>query len=309
MAAPKVVVVGSCMMDVVVHVPRLPARGETVVGRSVATHVGGKGTNQAIAAARLGADVSLVGRVGADEFGDRVLAAAREAAVNCDLVVRDPANATGTAVPIVFDDGTNSIIAVPQANAAMSLEDVARAAPLIAEADVLLLQFEVPMHCVTAAARLAGAHGLTVILNTAPVAPLPAELAGLVGVVVANEWEAAALVPSAGPEPEAQVAALVALGIPSAVVTLGGLGAAVGTATSVETMPAFPAAAVDTVGAGDAFCGALAVALGGGKTFAASVEFAQAAAALSTERHGAAASLPALSELHSFLARLGRPAL
>lgn len=305
MSVGHVTVVGSCMMDVVVEVPRLPETGETLVGTSVTTHVGGKGNNQAIAAARVGADVALIGKVGADAFGDQLRAFSQAAGVDCSGVLRDENVPTGVAVPIVLPDGNNSILAVPQANLALTGAEVESQAALITRAGVLLLQLEVGIEATLAAATVARRAGVPVILNTAPIVPHPEELRSLADVIVANETEAAALCPGI-PEPERQLSALAATGGGSAVVTLGAEGLLLSEAGGgMEAQAAFPVDAVDTVGAGDAFCGVLAVGRAAGLDLSSASRRAQAAGAISATRRGAAESLPTLAELDRFLSERG----
>lgn len=297
-----VVVLGSCMLDLVARIQRLPLPGETLFARSFAMFVGGKGANQAIAARRLGADaVSLVGRVGADAFGERILAALAADGVDTAHVVTGGDAGTGIAIPMVFDDGGNSIISVPGANMQMAIGDVAAASDVIAAAGALLLQFEAPMECNLTAARVAREAGVLVILNTAPVAACPPGLLELADVLVANEVEAAALAPGAPATPAGQARSLIGLGPRAAIVTLGEDGAILVTATGLDQLPSFPVPAVDSVGAGDAFCGALAVALTEGLELAAAVRFACAAGALAVTRPGATASLPSRAEVEALL--------
>ncbi|MCE7929125.1 MAG: ribokinase [Chloroflexi bacterium CFX7] len=298
-----IVVLGSCMLDIVARIERLPAPGETLFARSLDMFAGGKGANQAIAARRLGAaNVTLIGRVGADVFGERVLATLRESGVDTAHVASGSTEGTGVAIPMVFDDGGNSIISVPRANMRMTVDDVTAARDTIAAAGALLLQFEVPMEYNLAAARAARQGGATVILNTAPVAPCPGGLLALADVVVANEVEAAALAPGRPPSPAEQALAFLSPGTRAAIVTLGEQGATLAMREGVTHIPPFPVRSVDTVGAGDAFCGALAVALCEGLGMAPAVRFACAAGAVAVTRPGAAASLPDRAEVEALLA-------
>jgi len=281
------------MVDLVARVPRLPLAGETLFARSLDIHVGGKGANQAIAARRLGAEhVALVARVAADAFGGRVLETLEQSSVDITHVGRDPDARTGAAIPMVFDDGGNSIISAPMANMSLRAAHVEAAAGAIQQSAALLLQFEVPMECNIVAARLARAAGVPVFLNTAPVAELPGELLALVTILIANEVEAAALAPGSPRSVDEQALAFVGAGVPIAIVTLGAEGAVLATPEGVTNIPPFPVQAVDTVGAGDAFCGAIAVAFAEGIAPPAAARFASAAGALSVTRPGAAASLP-----------------
>lgn len=289
------------MMDVVVRAARLPRPGETVVGSSVATFVGGKGNNQAIAAARLGASVALIGKVGEDAFGAEIVAYAERSGVECSGVLRDPAQATGVAVPVVFDDGGNSIFAVPQANLALTAAEVERRASSIEQASALVLQFEVTMEATVAAAHIAHRAGVPVVLNTAPFSDPPGGLLALASVLVANETEASGLCARQA-DPLRQAVSLLDEGPGAVIVTLGehGLVAAVRDGPTL-VRPGFPVRAIDSVGAGDAFCGALAVALAEQLPLPDAIRFAQAAGALATTRPGAAASLPWRAEVEALL--------
>ncbi len=293
------------MMDVVVEVARLPEPGETIVGSSVSTHVGGKGNNQAIAAARLGAEVSLIGKVGADAFGDQIRTYSEAAGVDCRGLLRDETVSTGVAVPIVLPDGNNSILAVPQANLALTPTEVDSSAGLITAAGLLLLQLEVGIEATLAAAEIANRAKVPIVLNTAPMVPHPPALRSLADVIVANETEADALCPGIAVREE-QVVALAAMGRGSAIITLGAAGLILtNEGGEVESQPAFSVDAIDTVGAGDAFCGALAVGLAEGRDLAGAARRAQAAGAVSTRSRGAAESLPTLRELDQFLTEHG----
>lgn len=299
----NIVVVGSLMMDLVVRVPRLPLVGESLAGSSLQMFVGGKGGNQATAAARAGADhIAMVGRVGADAFGKQVLAALHRDGVGTQGVSVDPDVATGVAIPLVFDDGGNSIVTAPGANLCVSTADIERARAAIEAASILVLQFEVAMEAVVTAVSAARAAGVPVLLNAAPFAPPPDDLLSMVDYLVVNEVESAALTPGVAPRPLLQAAALLAGGAKNVLVTLGAQGVlVVGPGGAVEQR-AFPVKAIDSVGAGDAFCGALAVRLAEGAALPEATRFAAAAGAISVTRAGAAASLPARAEIAELLA-------
>jgi ribokinase len=288
----SVTVVGSLNEDVLVAVDRLPGRGETVIARSTSRAPGGKGANQAAAAARFGPGVHMVGRVGDDAAGTRQLAALAEAGVNVSRVHRTRAAATGTAtIPVEEGSGENLIVVVPGANALLTPED-ADVEP-VRRADVVLLQLEVPLATVSAAAAVATG---TVVLTPAPPQQLPEELLQHVDVLVPNEHELAQLAGAAPGErsPEELVDLARQLTASGVVVTLGARGALVVPAGKGPALlqPPPRVRAVDTTGAGDCFCGALAQALAGGAELAAAVRFAVAAAALSTTGAGARAGLP-----------------
>jgi len=293
---PRIVVVGSLMMDLVVRAPRLPVIGESLIAHDFQAFVGGKGGNQAIAAARLGAPVSIIGRVGDDDFGRTILATLAAEGIDTTHIATDPGAGTGVAVPIVLDDGENAILAVPRANLALNAADVEPARALIEAADVLIVQFEVGMEATESAMRIARAARRTVLLNPAPIAPHPPGLLALADVLVPNEIEAAELAPAAAGDHDCEAAELLACGPASVIITLGEAGALVATPRGREWVPPFPVRAVDSVGAGDAFCGALAVALAGGAPLIDATRFGCAAAASAVTRPGAAAALPSREE-------------
>lgn len=286
----RIVALGSCVVDLVFRMPRLPGRGETLFARSAGIYPGGKGLNQALAARRLGAETTLIANMGDDLFGHYLLELLRGEGVDTRYVARDAANGTGFAAPVVFDDGENSILSAPQANLALQTALVEAAREAIAAAGALLLQFEAPMEANIVAARIARAAGTRVVLNPAPVVAHPPELLALADVLVVNEVEAAML--AGGTHPAAQARTLLG-GRELAVVTLGEQGAVFATASGeAGVVEAFPVQAIDSVGAGDAFCAALAVALCEGQAAGAAVRFAAAAGALAVTVAGAATSLP-----------------
>ncbi|MEO3749934.1 ribokinase [Streptomyces sp. B6B3] len=303
--APTVAVFGSTNMDLVAYVRTAPRLGETVSGHEFRTVPGGKGTNQAIAAARAGGEVAMVGAVGEDDFGARLRAALAESGVDT-AGLRTMPGPSGTAHIVVEDGGDNSIVVVPGANGTvtgLAPGDEAR----IAAAGTLLLQLELPLSGVLAAARAARAHGVRTVLTPAPVpaTPLPAELLELVDLLVPNEHEAAALTG----EHDLDAAALALLDlVPEVVVTLGEAGsrhAARDAAGHVEIVgvPAVPVAAVDATAAGDTFVGALAVAHGEGRPMPEAMAWAAAAAALAVQRPGASSSMPHRAEIDALHAR------
>jgi len=300
-----VTVVGSLNMDLVVRAPRIPQPGETIIGGVFHSVPGGKGANQAVAAARLGAHVSLVGRVGGDAFGSSLLDNLAAAGVDHTFVIRDVEAATGIALITVDDAGQNSIVVVAGANMRLSPADVEAAEAAIGAADVLLLQLESPLESVTRAAEVARARGVTVILNPAPARPVPAALLALVDVLVPNESETALL---AGrpvgerAEAEAVAEALRNMGVGAVILTLGERGALLAQGGEATLFPAFDVTPVDTTAAGDAFVGSLAVALAEGKPLPEAVRWGNAAGALATTKLGAQPSLPTRQALDDMLA-------
>ena len=257
MSETEVVVVGSLNQDITVETERRPAGGETVLGRTVATASGGKGANQAVAAARAGARVAMVGCVGADAAGEALLSALRAAGVDTGAVrARDDAP-SGTALIVVDDAGENSIVVVPGANALLTAADVERA---IDAPTVVLAQLEVPEDAVMAAARAAR----RLVLNASPVRPLPAALLAAADPLVVNAGEAAAITGAQSADPRELAAAAHALGVRSIVITLGARGACWSTPDGTIERPAPAAEVVDTTGAGDVFAGTLAARLSQG---------------------------------------------
>ncbi len=293
-----VVVVGSSNTDMVVPVRRIPKVGETVLGDGLIVAAGGKGANQAVAAVRLGAQVTFVGAVGDDDLGGARLADLRAEEIDCEHVRTITGVPSGVALIMVDDDGRNCIAVSSGANAHLSEEDAHAAAAAIRSASVLLAQLETPLPFVHAALRSAREAGATTVLNPAP-APsdgLPDDLLALVDVLTPNEGEAAALAGHDG-EPEALARTLIERGVGAVVVTLGERGALIATTEGQETLAAEPVRAIDTTAAGDAFSGALAIALAEGMDLAKAARFASAAAARSVTRRGAQPSLPRRDEV------------
>ncbi|GAB4300844.1 MAG: ribokinase [Oscillatoriaceae cyanobacterium] len=305
----KIIVFGSINMDLVAKSPRLPRPGETVSGSEFFTAPGGKGANQAVAAARLGVPTFMVGRVGGDSFGQELQASLQAAGVNTEGVLVEDSTSSGVAVIAVDDKGENSIIVIPGANGQVGESDVERLKQMLPGAGGLLLQLEIPLNAVVAAAKAARSAGVPVILDPAP-APtdLPPELYQLADIITPNETEAAMLTGLPVNDQETALAAAVALrqrGVGVAVVKLGALGVVCVTAEESFFIPAFPVDAVDTVAAGDAFNGAMAVALGSGLSLRVGVVWGAAAGALATTQLGAQPGLPTGAAMDAFLAEMG----
>ncbi len=278
-----VCVVGSANLDLVASAARLPAAGETVLGSGFAEHVGGKGVNQAIAAARAGASTAFIGAVGRDAAGDRLRHELVSAGVDVEALALADAP-TGRALIVVDDDGENLIVVVPGANATVVVDR-------LPQARVVLVQLEIPVPAAAASLRIARAQGATTVLNPAPASGWSAALEA--DIVVPNEHEAAEL----GGAP-----AMLARGVSAVVTTLGARGTSVVAADGEWHQPAFRADVVDTTGAGDAFCGALAARLATGDELPIAVRFAAAAGALATTRHGAVPAMPSADEIAALLA-------
>jgi ribokinase len=299
-------VLGSLNADLVVRLPRLPRVAETVLGERLRTFPGGKGANQAVAAARLGSEVCMVGRVGRDAFGDSLLDTLAADGVDTACVERDPDEPTGAALILVEEGGQNMIAVAPGANARVDATDVRRAAArLNGPESLLLLQLEVPLAAVESAVQAAREHGSRVILNAAPAtAMLPDTLLRGLDVLVVNEIEAASLF--GGPVSSLNDAARVGQaalesGVGAAIVTLGAAGAMVVHPSGGTHIAAYPVVAVDATAAGDAFVGALGVALGRGTDLVAAARLGAAAGAAAAARAGAQSSLPRPAELEALL--------
>ncbi|RSN48675.1 MULTISPECIES: ribokinase [Actinomadura] len=293
----EVVVVGSVNADLVVTVDRRPAPGETVLGSDLAVHPGGKGANQAVAAARLGARTGIVGRVGDDGHGRLLRDALAADGVDLAHLTTTP-GPNGVALITIGPDGDNSIIVSPGANARVSPADVAAARDMIAGAAVVSFQLEVPLPAVQAAARTAAEAGGRVVLNLSPPAPVPTDLLALCDPLVVNEHEAAYLLGGGEPgEPAAMARALLERGPRSVVVTLGADGVLVADASGTAAVPSPRVEAVDTTGAGDAFTAALCLRLARGDGLREAAAYAARAGAAAVRRPGAQPSYPTPDEL------------
>ncbi|MFG2561034.1 ribokinase [Streptomyces sp. NPDC048496] len=291
-------VVGSANADLVIGVERRPAPGETVLGSDLAVHPGGKGGNQAVAAARLGARTALLARVGDDAHGRLLLESQREAGVDTGGV-RVGGAPTGVALITVDPSGDNSIVVSPGANARLTPDDIRAAADLLAGARVVSAQLEIPLETVAEVVRTRP-PGARFVLNPSPPAPLPDDVLAACDPLVVNEHEARfVLGASAGPGPEDWARALLALGPQSVVITLGADGALIadGRTDVVVRIPGLRVEAVDTTGAGDAFTAALAWRLSVGEDLATAAAFAVRVGAAAVTREGAQASFPTAEEV------------
>jgi ribokinase len=319
---PAIVVIGSLNMDFVIAVDRLPLPGETILGRNFRTIPGGKGANQAFAAAKLalnGTAVRMLGRVGTDSFGSALKANLERAGVDIRAVLETDSEATGVACIHVDDAGQNSITVAPGANGVLSPADIDSANWALAGARCVLLQLEVPIEAVAEGLHEARRVGATCILDPAPARILPAEILELVDIATPNENEACVLagVPTSGagvPLGRVNVADAVALGnrirelgARAVVVKLGDQGSVYCGPGRTFTTPPFPVRAVDSTAAGDTFNAALAVSLAEGAELEHALRFANAAAAISVTRAGAQTSAPARAEVESLLAQMGGP--
>jgi ribokinase len=313
----RVVVVGSVNLDVAMSVPRLPAPGETVLGTEVAFRPGGKGGNQAVAARRLGAETVLYAAVGADQFGADLRATLDAEGLRLDGLATVDGATTGIALVVVAGDGENTIVVAPGANDLLAGGQLSTLPDVLGDRAVLALQLEIPLTTCLAAARRARRAGAMVVLNAAPLPklmePTFADLLANVDVLVVNEGEARQLSAAAGGAPDPPedngdpagwvgvAANLRRLGPAACIITLGPRGAVVADASGTGRQPAFPVPAVDSTGAGDSFCGALAAGLAHGRPLLEAVRHGCAAGALATTRMGAQTALPTAAELDGFL--------
>ncbi|MBV7546274.1 ribokinase [Pseudomonas sp. PDM26] len=299
----KVVVIGSLNMDLVTRAPRLPKGGETLIGQSFSTVSGGKGANQAVAAARLGAQVSMIGCVGSDAYGEALRGALLAEQIDCQAVSTVDGS-SGVALIVVDDNSQNTIVIVPGANGALTTEVIDRFDSVIRAADVLICQLEVPDASVGHALKRGRELGKTVILNPAPASrPLPSDWYASIDYLIPNESEASALSGlSVDSLDTAQAAAtrLIALGAGKVIITLGAQGSLFADGQRFEHFPAPVVKAVDTTAAGDTFVGGFAAALAAGQDEVSAIRFGQVAAALSVTRAGAQPSIPALSDVQAF---------
>ena len=299
-----IVVVGSLNMDLVIRTARIPRPGETVLGSDLQQIPGGKGGNQADAAAKLGAKVRMIGAVGSDDFGQALTESLRIDGVETDLILRKDRVATGVAAIVVEESGNNAITVAPGADFSLEPEDLKAQKDVIKQADLLLVQLENRLDTVEAALRIAKESGVTTILNPAPATALPAALLPSVDLLTPNETELEVLtgMPTSTPEQVQQAGlTLIRQGVRELIVTLGEKGCCRITADLFDRYEAYPVTAIDTTAAGDSFNGALAVALSEGKSREDAIRFAMAVGALTVTKKGAQSSLPLRSEVDAFL--------
>ncbi len=300
----SVLVVGSSNTDMIIRVPHIPRPGETILGGAFSMAAGGKGANQAVAAARAGGRVTFVARVGDDLFGRQALEGFGREGIDARSVLVTPGAASGIALITVDERGENSIAVASGANALLTVADVEAAAGAFAAAGIVLLQLESPLETVAAAVRAAKGRGIPVVLNPAPARPLDDGLLRLVSVLTPNEHEAEFLTGIAVSDEGSAMKAAVRLrtrGAAAVIVTLGARGVCVSADLYEGHLPAFAVTPVDTTAAGDVFNGALAVALAEMRPLGDAIRFAQAAAAISVTRPGAQPSAPTRAEVLAFL--------
>lgn len=302
----SIVVVGSINMDLVVRMPRIPQPGETLLGGNFKIFPGGKGANQAVAAARLGAHVIMIGCVGNDSFGQEMQAALAREGIDTTQILTDPDEATGVALIQVDMKGRNSIAVASGANFRLTSADVEKSMQTIGEFDALVMPLEIPLDTIYAAARIASHKGAKIILNPAPAQVLDKDLLELVDVLVPNEYEiglVAGIQMQSASETYDAAHTLLSLGTNNLMVTMGSQGAVLFNKKAIQGMiiPAYPVQVVDTTAAGDCFVGALAVGICEGEPLLVAAQFACAAAAISVTRVGAQPSLPYRKEVERFM--------
>lgn len=290
----KIAVIGSINMDYSVGVSQLPGKGETITAKTFYHASGGKGANQAVAAKRLGADVYMIGAIGKDGIGRQLYAQLEKEGIKLEGIKYGGQN-TGTALITVDAEGNNTIVVYPGANADLDEDWIIKNKSVVEKAEYIILQLEIPMKTVESAVKLARQYDRRIILNPAPAAVIPDEVYGMIDIITPNETELAAL--SNTSDIEAGARWLLNKGVKNIVVTLGEKGCFYLSGSESYYMPAYPVNAIDTTAAGDAFNGALAVALGEGKTWKEALEFANRAGALTATRKGAQDALPLRDEI------------
>ncbi len=303
---PKIVVIGSSNTDMVVKSSRIPQPGETVLGGKFMLAAGGKGANQAVAAARLGGDVLFITRLGKDIFGDQAVENFKRDQIDITGITRDPDHPSGVALIMVDESGENIISVAPGANMQLLPAHVEKMRERIIDSPIILLQLEIPLSVVESAVRLGKAHNRTVILNPAPATSLPSGLLANISILTPNRTEAELLTGISITDTESAILAaqkIQSMGVQSIVLTMGSQGALVVHHGETQMIPAFSIEPVDTTAAGDAFNGAMAVALALNQSIIEAVRFANAVAALAASKMGAQPSLPYRNEVELFLQR------
>jgi len=300
MNAKKIVVVGSCNTDMVVKSNRIPVPGETILGGNFMMNPGGKGANQAVAVARMGANITFISKTGNDLFGRQSVEMYSEENINTDFIFSDPNLPSGVALIMVDNNGENCIVVASGANASLSTQDIDKAKDVIESADILLMQLEIPIETVEYAAKMAYRKGIKVILNPAPAAFLSNELMSYLYAIIPNNSEAELLsgIKVADWETAKQAADIIgAKGVDVVVITLGSKGALIKDGELYYEVPVEKIDAIDTTAAGDTFCGAFCVGLSEGLSVEDAVRIANKAAGITVTREGAQAAIPYRKEI------------
>jgi len=302
MHSKKIVVVGSCNTDMVIKADRLPVPGETILGGTFFMNPGGKGANQAVAAARMGGSVTLISKTGNDVFGKQSVMLYNAENIKTDYVFSDPKQPSGVAMITVDSNGENCIVVASGANASLSPADIDKARKEIESSDLVLMQLEIPVETVEYVAEMANRKGIPVILNPAPARTLPEALLKNLYIIIPNKSEAEILsgIKVTDQESARKAAAIIsAKGVDIVVITLGSQGALIKDKEEYHFVEAFKVDTIDTTAAGDTFCGSVCVGLSEGKSISEAVEMAARAAALTVTRMGAQGSIPYRPELAS----------
>ena len=309
MRKPKITVVGSSNTDLVGKVPKLPAPGETVMGSEFIIAPGGKGANQAVAIARIGGDVTFVAKLGMDDYGEQALKNFKKDGINTSFVFREPDVSSGVALIFVDKTGENMLVPIPGANGKLSPDDIDKARSAIENADILVVQLEVPLEAVERAVTIAYESGVPVVLNPAPGRKLDTSLIEKVSYLTPNETEAEILTDiKVTDDTTAQEAGkkLLDIGSKTVIITMGKRGAILITQDGSELVPAFVVESVDATAAGDAFNGGLAYAIASGKDLREAIKLGNAVGALTVTKMGAQPSMPTRDELNKFLENMKR---
>lgn len=302
MSSKKIIVVGSCNTDMVIKADRLPVPGETILGGTFFMNPGGKGANQAVAASRMGGNVTFISKTGNDVFGKQSVVLYDSENINTDYIFSDPNHPSGVALITVDSNGENCIVVASGANASLSPSDINKAIDAIESSDLVLMQLEIPIETVEYVAEIANRKGIKVILNPAPARALSDELLTCLYIIIPNKVEAEILsgIKVTDSESARQAANIIsARGVDNVVITLGSQGALIKERSTYDYVEAFKVDSVDTTAAGDVFCGSLCVGLSEGKSILDSVKLAARAAALTVTRMGAQSSIPYRTDLSS----------
>jgi ribokinase len=295
----KILVIGSSNTDMTIKSPRLPAPGETILGGTFVMGPGGKGANQAVAASRLGGDVTFICKVGRDMFGENAVKGYQKEGIDTSHTLYSD-QASGTALILVDDSGENCIAVAPGANGDLSPADIVSVADVIKKADYLILQLEIPVESVLRAAKIAHEAGVYVILNPAPACKLPEEIFKYISLITPNQTESALMTGIEVKDEASRTKAIESfhkMGVKDVIVTLGSKGSLVCQGNEQIMVEALKVKAVDATAAGDTFCGAVCVALSEGKTLEEAARFATKASALTVQKMGAQSSIPYITDI------------